>query len=70
MAKSVKDTFKTTTGEGFNVASTATNDDWLRAARLLRAGKTKQLAKLDNTQMKYRSDKLIKTYTDANRRVK
>jgi hypothetical protein len=34
-----------------NIASTAANDDWIRAARLLKEGKQEEYDKLSNTSM-------------------
>jgi len=43
----------------FNVASTASNDDWIRAARLLKEGKLSEFEKLDSEAMYFRPDSLI-----------
>jgi len=40
----------------FNLASTAANNDWIRAARLKKWGKKKQLDKLNKLQMYYYED--------------
>ena len=39
-----------------HLASTASNDDWMRAARLLRQKKRKEFEELDNTKMFYDAD--------------
>ena len=36
-----------------NLSATASNDDWIRAARLLKEGKQEEFDKLDNEQMVY-----------------
>ena len=35
----------------YNLSNSAANDDWIRAARLLRQGKTEELEEMQNTQM-------------------
>jgi hypothetical protein len=37
----------------FNLSARASNADWIRAARLLKAGKLDEFEKLDETQMYY-----------------
>ena len=39
-----------------NLASTAANDDWIRAARLIKQGKTKELDEMQKQQMYYYED--------------
>lgn len=43
----------------FNLASTTSNDDWIRSARLLKEGKIEELKKLDEEPMYYRSESLL-----------
>jgi hypothetical protein len=43
----------------YNLASTAANDDWIRAARLLKAGKMAEFKKMDETPMFIRDERLI-----------
>ena len=43
----------------FNLASSLSNDDWLRAARLLRDGKTEEFKKMDSEPMYIRPEKLL-----------
>ena len=35
----------------FDLSCTAANDDWIRAARLLKAGKLEELEAMDNIKM-------------------
>jgi hypothetical protein len=41
----------------FNLASTEANDDWIRAARLLKEGKISEFEKNDAKPMYYREEK-------------
>lgn len=36
---------------GFNISADAANDDWIRAGRLKKEGKLKELEELENTEM-------------------
>ena len=40
----------------FNLASMASNDDWLAAWRLLKDDKKRKFAKVDNIQMYYKTE--------------
>ena len=40
----------------YNLAASAANDDWLRAARLLKEGKMEELQKLNEEPMYYYQD--------------
>lgn len=44
----------------FNLASTEANDDWIRAARLLKEGKVSEFEKMDASPMYYREEKDLK----------
>ena len=55
---------------GFNLAASAANDDWLRAARLLKEGKTEEFRKLDSEPMFYRPDSLLKNFKKRKPRLK
>jgi hypothetical protein len=43
----------------FNLASTEANDDWIRAARMLKEGKLTELERMNKTPMYYRDEKLL-----------
>jgi hypothetical protein len=50
--RKVKTIEETKSGEIIiNLASTAANDDWIRAARLLKTGRKKELGKMHKQQM-------------------
>ena len=50
----------------FNLASTAANDDWIRAGRLFKEGKLDELKTMDETSMYYRPDSMIKKIKKPN----
>jgi len=50
----------------YNLASTAANDDWIRAGRLLKEGKLDELKAMDETSMYYRPDSMIKKIKKQN----
>lgn len=44
----------------FNLAASEANDDWIRAARLLKEGKIKEFEEMDAKPMYYREEKHLR----------
>jgi hypothetical protein len=44
----------------FNLAASEANDDWIRAARLLKEGKIKEFEEMDAKSVYYREEKNLK----------